>query len=127
MIDIELGLNKEDAKSMTKDPFKRILKHKIQQAAFIYLENIKKTHSKVSHIEYSKLELQPYLRSSQLSNKKKELLLLLRLRITKTKINYRAMYADLSCNLCYEDIPHLLDCVRIIQECEELANNTTVE
>ena len=77
------------------------------------------------------LEIQPYLRSSQLSSKEKELLILLRLRMTKTKLNYRTMHADLSCNLCYEDIQqsdsHLLDCDRLIQECGELANNTSVE
>ena len=79
---------------MTKEHFKKILKKKIQQAACIHLENIKKTHSKVSHIKYSTLEIQPYLRSSQLSSIEKELLIKLRLRMTKTKINYRNMHAD---------------------------------
>ena len=52
MKDIDLELNEEDVKSMTKEHFKKILKKKIQQAAFIHLENIKKTHSKVDHIKY---------------------------------------------------------------------------
>ena len=51
--------------------------------------------------------------------------------MTKTKLNYRNMHADLSCNLCDKDIPqsdsHLLDCDRIILECEELSKNTSVE
>ena len=41
------------------------------------------------------------------------------------------MHADLSCNLCHEDIQqsdsHLLDCARLIQEWGELANNISVE
>ena len=41
------------------------------------------------------------------------------------------MLIDLSCDLCGKDIPqsdsHLLDCARIILECEELSKNTNVE
>ena len=75
---------------MSNEQFKRNLNNKINSAAFRHLEQIKATHSKVSQIEYSALEVQPYLKSTQLNIHGKELLILLRLRMTKTKTNYRS-------------------------------------
>ena len=75
--------------------------------------------------------MQPYLCSTHLNVKEKELLLSLRLRMTKTRANYKSMYPDISCNLCgtgaTQSDAHLLDCVKIMENCETLSNNHMVE
>ena len=44
---INIDLNEEQIEKMKKDPFKKLLKQKIADASFKYLEKIKETHSKV--------------------------------------------------------------------------------
>ena len=51
--------------------------------------------------------------------------------MTKTRANYKSMYSDISCNICGTGVTqndtHLLDCAKIIENCETLSNNHRVE
>ena len=47
--------------SLNTYQFKKIIKEKIKQAAFIYLLELKDKHSKIKDIKYETLEIQRYM------------------------------------------------------------------
>ena len=115
--DLKINLSDEEIRSMSKLNFKKLLKKKIYQAAFNYLESIKETHSKVMTIKYEQFKSQPYLNSYKFKTVEKQLLFKLRTRMTNVKLNFKSMHENKDCNLCGEGIPqtdnHLLDCAML--------------
>ena len=61
LVEVGLNLSHTQIKGMKKDSYKDLVKKKIKDCAFEYLQNIKISHSKVKNIEYCKLELAEYL------------------------------------------------------------------
>ena len=90
------------------------------KAAFSYLKEKQKTHSKVRGIKYKKLHTQEYLTSPLFTNEEVNLLHALRSRSVNVKCNFRSRYQNnLLCPLCEQkddDQPHLLECVELIQK-----------
>ena len=127
----EVKLDENSIMNLKKYQFKKIVKKKINEAAFHYLSNIQSTHSKVKDISYSKLEIQTYFLESKFSTKEKQLLFKLRTRMTNVKANFKSQYLDLTCDLCEKDFDqsdfHLLECERILNECAELSNDNSSE
>ena len=113
----EIGLDISDAeiKTMSKAKFKKIVKAKIRQSAFLYLESLKQQHSKMDGISYTKFERAEYLTSPLLNSESRKLLLALRTRtVNGIKNDFRGMYPDVTCPLqCGEDdtLQHILECV----------------
>ena len=60
----ELGMNTEieKLKSITKESFKEEVKKNTIKAAFQYLINISKRHSKMDYLKYDQLSMQKYLK-----------------------------------------------------------------
>ena len=86
----------------------------------------------MSNIEYvGDLQIQAYLKSnSNLTNDEKSLLFKFRTRMAEFKNNFRNKYENLQCRLCkseIEDQPHLFYCQILINNCEELAENSDIE
>ena len=131
IIDIELNLSLNEIKSMKKNKFKKYLKKKIHSHAFTYLKNLQQTHSKVKNIKYSELEKAPYLINSHFKNEEKYLLFKLRTSMINVKANFSSRYANISCDLCDENVPqtqeHLFDCKEIIKNCPQLYNDRNTE
>ena len=101
--------------------YKKFVKKKIKEAAFKYLQDIQKKHSKVSHIEYQSLELQKYMTNAIFSNEEVKLLHALRSRTTDCKENFKQKYlsSNLLCPLCNaenESQQHLLTCKAILSK-----------
>ena len=95
---IKLGLSDQEISSVTKHKFKNIVKSKISDAAFEYLQTMQKEHSKMRNIKYNKFELTSYLNSPLFNNENRILLLALRTRTVRgIRNDFRGMYAD---NLC---------------------------
>ena len=99
--------------------YKKNVKASIKNAAFKYLTDAQAKHSKVSHINYQKLEIQKYMVSPIFSNEEVNLLHSLRSRTTDCKENFKQKYinSNLLCILCQEhndDQQHVLRC-RVIQ------------
>ena len=93
---------------------------------------IKETHSKLKEVEYSKLEMQHYIKSdSNLTDDEKCLLFQFRVRQIDVKCNYKNKYFIHNCDICTsnekDDQYHLLQCEYLIKHCKKLAENTTVE
>ena len=104
--------------------YRKLVKTKVSEAAFKYLKNVQKTHSKAKDIEYQRFEVQPYLKSNLFSNEESCLLFALRSRTAESfKSNFRHLYGGkVDCNLqCWDqdEIPpedsqqHLLCCPKV--------------
>ena len=82
----------DNIKTTGINTFKKLIKNKVKEAALKYLQQKQKTHTKVKHIEYNKLETQKYLRSPLFTNIETSLLYGLR---TKTNRTFRANFSNL--------------------------------
>ena len=58
--DLQVSENFEDIKVMKKSTFMRMIKQKVEEKAFKYLENLKTSHSKVMKIKHTSLKMQKY-------------------------------------------------------------------
>ena len=100
-------------------------------ATFKYLENIKETHSKIKHIKYKKLQIQPYLLSETFSNDEVKLLFSLRSRMTNVKSNFSFKFKqNLQCTfgcIVEESQNHLLDCEPLINKLEDKSELAEME
>ena len=99
---IESQQNDITIQNTSKHEYKQNIKKKIKAAAFNYLKDIPKTHTKVRDIEYKQLETQKYLLSHIFSNSDVNLLYDLRSRSTECRVNFKQkyLYSDLYCQLC---------------------------
>ena len=132
MEEIQFHHSDDDLKSMSKSYFKKILREKIHNAAFEYLQHLKSNHSKVKMIHYDKLAMQPYLSSNQLTTEEKQLLLRLRSSMINVKASFKSQHQDLTCNLCrdpntVQTASHLLDCKIVLSHSPALFNNDSVQ
>ena len=84
----------------------------------------------MSDIEYSKLEIQSYLKyDSKLSNEDKYLLFKFRTRMVSVKMNYKNSYTEYKCQLgCNEteNLKHILECEILLHRSKKLANNAKI-
>ena len=126
----------QEIKDMSKRYFKEIVKTKIRKLAFHDLENRKKDHSKVKDINYTKLEMQAYMKDKKNYIKDIELLFSLRTRGLDVKTNFRGKYKNsLQCDLNFENFQcdseesqiHLLQCEVILRVCPQLYDNCDTE
>ena len=129
---INENLNQVVIQNLPTEVYKKRIKAKVRLAAFSYLTEIQKTHSKVKNIKYDKLEPQPYLLSTLFTNDDVNLLYSLRSRGINCKANFRGMYGDdLACPVCdteaLDDQQHILHCTILAQNLptEELAKHKT--
>ena len=127
---LDIKLNDNEIKKMKKENFKVFVKKQVDNKSFTYLQNLKEGHSKVKHIKYQKLEMQKYMKDSKFSINNIKLLFKLRTRMVQVKRNFKSAYLSLVCDLCKleEDSQyHLLSCEVLLQKCQELYNDVSVE
>ena len=77
---IGLEMNELEIKQISKQKFKKIIKSKVRDFAFIYLKSTQKSHSKMKNIQYEKYEISKYLSSPLFGKNCRCLLLALRTR-----------------------------------------------
>ena len=118
--------------------FKSLIKSKVKEAAFNYLNMKLENHSKVKDIKYSKLETQKYLTSQLFTNKETSLLFGLRTKTARTfKANFSNLYGGkiacpLNCwNTKYNELAppdnqeHLLLCENIKLSSNNISRSKT--
>ena len=127
--DLKVHMSEQHIAAAGTQQYKSYIKSKVKEAAFEYLLKEQQTHSKVKHIKYEKLQIQPYLCSPLFSRKEKSLLFRLRSRtVAGIKADFGKMYGDnQSCPVCadgvhLDTIPNLLSCPTIVTEMKR--NNT---
>ena len=91
---IGIEMNEEDIQSMSKANYKKKIKYLVQKAAFNYFIEEKSKHSKLKNLEYTSLQIQPYLTSKSINNKEAELLYNLRSNCYRAKYNFKKMYKN---------------------------------
>jgi hypothetical protein len=69
--------------SMNKQKFKKIVKVKTREAAFLYLKSLKQGHSKMDGMKYRKFEKASYMNSPLFNGENVALLLALRPRTVR--------------------------------------------
>ena len=84
--------------------WKKLIKEKVNIAAFTYFKNLQQTHSKTKDIKYNSLEIQSYLKSPQFNDEECEILFKLRSKMHYYKCNMPSQYqGDLTCALQCSD------------------------
>ena len=121
--ELNLGDNLNKIKMEKKGNLKHILDKKIRQNAFEDLNNQKKNHSKVMHLEHKNFEMQKYLKQCNIKITQEEAqeIFKLRSRVSNVKINYKGKYDTYECEACKHIKPeeesqkHVINC-KILNE-----------
>ena len=85
---IDIDMDEEKISKTYKRTYKKKIKALINKAAFKYFMKLKEKHSKLDKITYTQLKLQPYLSTTNITNKHKQLLYLLRSHCYSAKLNF---------------------------------------
>ena len=114
---LDIHMNEHQIEAMSVKEYKALIKSQVKKSAFKYLLEEQKRHSKVDHIKYEKLEIQPYLCSPLFSRKEQSTLFRLRSRtIPGIRNDFRGMYKDdISCPVCPPNM--LLDTIQNLVTC----------
>ena len=119
--ELEILLTLEEIEVMPIATFKKLVKLKIKEKAFIYLINQKeKRNGKGIEINHLKHEMQNYLKSEDMNIKNDERKLILQLRTKmnfKVKSHFRRMHIDTICDGCRiaeSTTEHSLECQTLL-------------
>ena len=132
------NLTFEEIKKMKKREFKNLVKQKVMEKTFTKLQNVKKCHSKVRHLEHETIVMQKYLQPNtvKMSIQEAQLIFKLRCQVTNVKTNLKGKYDELKCMTCRleeENQKHIIQECKILNketekiEYEELFNGTVKE
>ena len=67
---IKEDIDETEAKEKTKYEYKKLIKRKVREQVFLGLKLVKESYIKVREIQYSKFQIQEYMITPQLTNKK---------------------------------------------------------
>ena len=111
---IGLQITDEEISQIPKQKFKKMVKLKVNNAAFTFLKSLQQTHSKMKNIQYEKFDISKYLNSPLFSGNSRSLLLALRTRTVRgIRCDFPGMFKDKMCPLgCGENdkIENILTC-----------------
>ena len=126
-----MDLRDDEIYQLSKYRFRKIVKNSLKEKAFEDLTKKKESHTKMNGVEYEKIEVQKYIKSnSSLKNEEKYILFKFRTRMAEVKNNFKNKYTNKLCPLCKleeEDQYHLFNCRMLLDNCQELAENISVE
>ena len=86
--DCDISLTENEILKMRRTSYKKLVTEKIKLSSAHYLLSLKESHSKSTHLTYSK-EMQPYLRNESLTSDLKKLMFRLKNRLINVKINLK--------------------------------------
>ena len=120
---------------MKKLTFRNLVKKKIKDKTLQKLENLKKNHSKVKHLEHNAMVMQKYLQpnSVKMSKADAQLIFKLRCQVTQAKFNLKGKYDKLECRACKieeETQKHIVECKVLSKEkveYEKIYEGTVIE
>ena len=92
---INLNTSYEEIKNTNKILLKKHLKTNATSAAFRYLKGQLHKHKKIKHIQYSSLQMQPYLRSPNIHHEETHVITALRSKcVRNVRSNFSKMYKN---------------------------------
>ena len=111
---LNMNKNLEKLKLIKKSELKMIVDKLIKEDALNELSKRKENHSKVRSIKHKNLEMQNYLKCSEIKIMIDEAqeIFRIRCRVTEVKNNFKGRYENVECDFCYEqeDQKHILEC-----------------
>ena len=126
--ELNINLNDNDIKRMSKYMFKKFLKEKIKSATLKYLNELKKKHIKVENLQSTELKCSKYLMDTRISKVDAKLLFKFRTRMYPVKANFSTKYQNnMLCDLCISAEcmqQHLLQCPILKSFIPELKSTT---
>ena len=108
---LNMTLEEDDIKSRTKDAFKKLVKEKMVEHAFMYYKEKQTTLSKVKDIVYEKLQIQSYMTNPMFTNE--EVSKLFNIQASFKSINTANMQCKMGCADAEVIINHSLECQKI--------------
>ena len=114
----------EDIKNFTKEEWKKIVKEKCKESSLKYLLDGNQEMSKIKHLKYYDLAIQPYLTSTKISTRRKKYLFQFRTRMTSVGYNYGNKVVCPLCQLGKDDQEHLFNCIIMKINSKEIYNIT---
>ena len=111
--DLQISLDFEEIKNLSKYSFKKIVKEKISQSAFKALTEEQRNLSKVKNLQFKSLKIQEYMLPNKLDLRMTKFVFLLRSRMLDVRCNFKNKYTDVLCPLCKADQDtqqHLMVC-----------------
>ena len=123
IVELNLNLSLSEIRSMSEELFRNKVKKHATTAALFWLKHEKERSKKLTHVQYSELSIQNYLKSENLNVQQRKLLAHFRSQMVKVRANFSKMYESLNCQLCLqsnivnEDTQeHLLFCTYLSQK-----------
>ena len=122
--ELNLNVDFEDIRSMTKGVFMNKVKRKTEEKVLEKLEKMKEKHSKVNFLNHPILKMQKYLMPTSLNIRKEECqeIFKLRSKVTDVKMNMKNKYESNECEACgknEETQEHVLLCEIILNMHED--------
>ena len=152
--DFGLPYNLQYLENISASQFKMKVKERAKIYFFQYLMNLKRSHSKMSKLNFDEFEMQPYLMREDISINMKKVYFSWCTRMSNFRENYRGGQGPSMCKLCnshldsqelsfrcpvirskinidiyHEDIfdqerPDLPNCINIMHQIDEIRENT---
>ena len=124
LLDLNMTLEEALCKNTTKVQLKKKIKNSAITAALKALKDKLSSHTKLKHIKYTSLQMQPYLKSPALTADEIHQLTSFRSQCVRgMRTHFKKMYTSLVCplkcspNAHYEDTPnHLLKCSKLVNQ-----------
>ena len=121
ILDVQKNLNElkineteDQIRVMSRFRFQAKVRKAVREKAFDDLVQLKNTHNKVKHINFSEYKMQGYLKSNLLSNYEAKFLFNSRCRMIPVRSNFGNSFTDHFCPLCKKNLEdtqsHLLLC-----------------
>ena len=111
---------------MSKFRFQAKVRKAVREKAFDDLVQLKNTHKKVKHINFTEFKMQSYLKSELLSNYEAKFLVHSRSRMMPVRSNYGNSFTGTFCHICKKNLEdtqsHLLLCDSLVSQ-NVLASN----
>ena len=117
----------EEIEKMSINRFRSIVIKAVRKTTFKNLIEIKNSHSKVKHIDYSNFEMQNYMKSNSFTNYEAKFTFHAKCRMLKIKQNFSQSYKSHFCPVCKnenlkDDQQHLLQCDKLVSDSIIIAN-----
>ena len=113
---------------MKFEALKNMCKEKVKKKAFEYLQNKKKGHNKVKHIEFENLEMAGYLKSTdlELSVRERQFLFQCRVSDIDVRANRTWKYNESHCIACNDKAieetgNHMLECKVLCDQSNDIS------
>ena len=117
----QIQLSDVEISNLSAKKYKFHIKQKVLKYAFEILQLKQKSHSKIKHIQYKQLKIQPYMKSPLFNKDDISTLFALRSRTVRSIRNdFKEQYKpNLNCPVCgqhLDSLPELLTCPRLKSE-----------